>query len=314
MSTLFETPIPSNLRFHADAVSIASSGKNTLVSSSNDNVCFIDKDHPEIRISRQSLAELAYFNEKEIAIVRNTWAINLAKTRSSSPENEEKNGAAARKVSPILATDRFWRKVYELLLSRHPELYNILPSIKHQTTSFSGILYLTIMNLENLSMMNSFLENLGRRHSRVFGAEPVFFQYMGSAFIDTLAEVFGDEFSQEIETAWSKLYSFLSNSIIFSGNIHPMVLNNEEDDFNSFMTATIIPKEEAPILLKKQSFIETHSLVEDSDSSSETLVVDESINSAKMKSFGKAPAARENHVGAKPKRSLLFFKPRHASH
>lgn len=243
---------------------------------------------------KSTMEDYLSFNHREITIIRRTWANNVV--RSEAVNTLPKTHIRATLL--MLALYHFWQEVYDQLLGENPKLHNVLPSIKHQTTSFLGIVYTAIMNLENLSVMNDFLDSLGRKHSRVFGAEPVYFEYLGTAFINTLSERLGEDSTPEVEAAWIKLYCFLLNLIIFSGNTDPMVLNNKDDDFNTFMA--IRSNNEDQYLSHKSQF-------NSDDSASDTLAFECAEPEGTPSQLKKSPSILEF---PRPKRHLFSFKLR----
>lgn len=143
---------------------------------------------------------------------------------NSSHVVEPKTGVRSNAFTSSLFCSQF----YANLLSMEPSLEQMFPSTKHQAVSFAGVLTAAISNLENLQVLETFLNGLGKRHSRILGIEPPHFELMGVAFLRTLQDRFGVHCTVELEDAWSKLYSYLANSILQFG-IDP-VLNVRLDE------------------------------------------------------------------------------------
>ncbi|AMD19451.1 HBR550Cp [Eremothecium sinecaudum] len=129
--------------------------------------------------------------------------------------------------SNIVAASLFCAQFYACLLDMSPGLEKIYPSIKHQAVSFAAVVTIAISHLEHLSVMNSYLCDLGKRHSRILGIEPPDFELMGNAFIKTIKNRFGIHCTIELTEVWTRLYSFLANSILQFG-IDPVVTARSE--------------------------------------------------------------------------------------
>ncbi|GAV55352.1 hypothetical protein ZYGR_0AS06760 [Zygosaccharomyces rouxii] len=138
---------------------------------------------------------------------------------------EPKTGVRSNAFTSSLFCSQF----YANLLSMEPSLEQIFPSTKHQAVAFAGVLTAAISNLENLQVLEAFLNGLGKRHSRILGIEPPHFELMGVAFLRTLQDRFGVHCTVELEDAWSKLYSYLANSILQFG-IDPILHVRLDED------------------------------------------------------------------------------------
>ncbi|SCU86962.1 LAFA_0E03928g1_1 [Lachancea sp. 'fantastica'] len=132
--------------------------------------------------------------------------------------------------SATFASSIFCSQFYGNLLYMEPSIEKMFPSIRHQAVAFAGVLTMAVNNLDDLSTLEAYLSGLGKRHSRILGIEPFHFELMGMAFLKTVKERFGHQSTLELEETWSRLYSFLANSILQFG-IDPVLkidaLNNE---------------------------------------------------------------------------------------
>ncbi|ODQ78548.1 hypothetical protein BABINDRAFT_14696 [Babjeviella inositovora NRRL Y-12698] len=175
-----------------------------------------------VRSTTQRLTKVELvLTPEEIRILRASWSLNVTDTEGS--DNSSKPDTIVRPSSTMFASTYFWRQVYETLLETNPELERVIPSIQHQTTSFAGIMYTAINNLENLSAMDEFMGNLGRRHGRVFNVQPAYFKAMGVALIETFQDRYGESFTNEISSLWARLYCFLANSLIQASYYDPVL-------------------------------------------------------------------------------------------
>lgn len=131
--------------------------------------------------------------------------------------------------SNAFASSLFCSQFYANLLSMDPELERVFSSTRHQAVAFAGVLTTAIKHLENLQALDSFLESLGKRHARILNIEPPHFETMGAAFLKTLQDRFGVHCTIELEEVWSRLYSYLANSILQFG-IDPYLQVDLEQD------------------------------------------------------------------------------------
>ncbi|CAI5757605.1 unnamed protein product [Candida verbasci] len=176
--------------------------------------------------------------QSEIDLIRYTWNKMLLEENQS---NNNLPGSYNIKKKPInsttssIATSLFCRQFYANLLSKDSNLEKLFPSIKHQAVSFAGVLNLTISQLENLSVLDEYFEKLGKRHSRILNIEPVNFELMGEALIQTFHERFGSiRFNQQLELLWIKLYLYMSNTILQFGIDPSLKLQRIESNNSSF--------------------------------------------------------------------------------
>ncbi|ODQ82493.1 hypothetical protein BABINDRAFT_159070 [Babjeviella inositovora NRRL Y-12698] len=169
----------------------------------------------EVRLSRVELI----FTEEEIAILKFTWSLEAMGT-----EHEQEI------VDPrysLFGTSYFWNQVYGIVLESHPNAGNMVPTVDHQTRAFAGMMYLCMRNLEDLTKLDEYLASLGRRHSRMFGAQPPHFEAVGVAVIETFQQYYGDVFTKEIAAIWIKLYCFLANSMVQASLYDPIIIENK---------------------------------------------------------------------------------------
>ncbi|KAI5969478.1 hypothetical protein CANMA_001546 [Candida margitis] len=171
------------------------------------------------------------FTKHEIEMLRYTWNKMLLeenKASSNMPGGFNSNNGPKRNVSKSstaprqtttssMASSLFCRQLYSNLLTLAPELELLWPSLRHQAVSFAQVMQMTIAHLEDLSVLDSFFEKLGKSHARIFGIEPPAYEIMGEALIQTFNERFGTRFTIELEVLWIKLFLYMANSILQFG-------------------------------------------------------------------------------------------------
>ena len=175
-----------------------------------------------------------HFTKHEIEMIRYTWNKMLLEENKSSRnmpggfggDDEKKLRRQSMKglsttprqtTTSLMASSLFCRQLYSNLLTIAPELELLWPSLKHQAVSFAQVMQMTIANLEDLSVLDSFYEKLGKSHARIFGIEPPAYEIMGEALVQTFNERFGSRFTIELEVLWIKLFLYMANSILQFG-------------------------------------------------------------------------------------------------
>ncbi|KAM3165113.1 GLOBIN domain-containing protein [Lachancea thermotolerans] len=136
---------------------------------------------------------------------------------SGSPPSPKHASAIPTGNTGAFASSIFCQQFYGNLLYMAPSIEAMFPSIRHQAVSFAGVLTMTVNNLDNLSALEAYLCALGKRHARILSIEPPHFELMGLAFLKTIKDRFGVHCTLELEETWSRLYSYLANSILQFG-------------------------------------------------------------------------------------------------
>lgn len=108
---------------------------------------------------------------------------------------------------------------YKSLFRRAPELRELFrEDLEGQGMKFMTTLAVIVSRLnDDASSAEQYL-GLGKLHATL-GVEPAHFAPMGDALMDTLREGLGDDFTPELEAAWSKAYDHVSSTMIRRGAI-----------------------------------------------------------------------------------------------
>ncbi|MBQ4821068.1 globin family protein [Aquimarina sp. MMG016] len=117
------------------------------------------------------------------------------------------------KVAPIAETAAkiFYDKLFEL----DPELKKIFPAddpeaMKGQGNKLMTMLSSAVAGLSNLDKLIPILQDLGKRHVD-YKVESSHYDTVGAALLSTLSVGLGDDFTPEIETAWSDTYGVMAS-------------------------------------------------------------------------------------------------------
>ncbi|AQZ10110.1 hypothetical protein BZL39_B00330 [Zygosaccharomyces parabailii] len=174
---------------------------------------------------------------------------NKSHTRQDSPHNDKLENATR---SNALTSSLFCSQIYWNLLLMAPQMEQLLPTTKHQPMALAGLLTVAINNLDNLEVLADYLIGLGKTHSRILGIGVVHFELMGIAFLKTLQDTFGVHCTDELEQVWSKLYSYLANSILQYG-VDPILQVKAENDVLEFPAPNLIEATPKTVTNLKQS-------------------------------------------------------------
>lgn len=152
------------------------------------------------------------FSTWEIAEIRQSWA----------SMRDDQLEVSQEKANVGTASAFFCQQFYENLLGEYPELSVLFPSIKSQASSMAGILALVISQLDNLPRVREVLISLGKRHSRIIGVEVTHYELVGNALLRTLSDRIQDEFTPELENAWIKFFTYITNLMLQAGEDPPL--------------------------------------------------------------------------------------------
>lgn len=222
------------------------------------------KTTPNVKFAPRVLLKLT---PNEIDLIRKSWSVNVLdeeadeddqisssansesgdaqsiSTKQSSGSNSQSMSSTtgdesrAKLKSPsdsMFASHQLWRQAYETLIALYPEMEPSLPTIRHQTVAFAGVMYMVVMNLEDLTRMDEFLFNLGRKHGRVFGIGGRYFKAMGNALIQTFENKYPLQFPPHISQLWERVYCYIVNVMISATEEIPVMVLNEEQMITPF--------------------------------------------------------------------------------
>ena len=109
--------------------------------------------------------------------------------------------------------DELMDRFYGRLFNEHPELRPIFPDDmgdqkKHLATSLATI----VQNLRQPEKLTKYLEDLGLRHVQ-YKVKREHYPVVGQTLLAALAEVAGDAWNAELETAWTDAYGAIQSII-----------------------------------------------------------------------------------------------------
>lgn len=157
----------------------------------------------------------------DLNVTFSTWEITEIRQSWASMRDDQLE-VSQEKANVGTASAFFCQQFYENLLGEYPELSVLFPSIKSQASSMAGILALVISQLDNLARVKEVLIALGKRHSRIIGVEVTHYELVGNALLRTLADRIQDEFTPELENAWIKFFTYITNMMLQAGEDPPL--------------------------------------------------------------------------------------------
>jgi hemoglobin-like flavoprotein len=114
-----------------------------------------------------------------------------------------------KQVMPIADTiaDLFYRRLFQIDPATR-ELFQATDMFA-QRKKLLQTLGFAISGLDNLDVLLSTVEELGRRHAR-YGVTDKHYDYVGTALLWTLEQGLGRAWTPEVEEAWAEAYGLLS--------------------------------------------------------------------------------------------------------
>jgi hemoglobin-like flavoprotein len=116
------------------------------------------------------------------------------------------------KVAPI--ADTAAALFYDRLFTLDPSLRPLFKSdLKAQGKKLMAALALAVRGLHKPAQIIPAVQQLGRRHV-AYGVQPSHYETVGQALLWTLAQGLGEEFTPEVEAAWTTAYNTLASLML----------------------------------------------------------------------------------------------------
>ncbi len=105
-------------------------------------------------------------------------------------------------------------RFYRRLFADSPSVRSLFPDdVSKQARKFLQSLNVIVGSLSSTDRTTRMLQRLGERHQG-FGVNPGHYPVVGKALVETLREELGDEFTEEIETAWTNAFELISSAML----------------------------------------------------------------------------------------------------
>ena len=114
-------------------------------------------------------------------------------------------------VKPIseTAADLFYGRLFELDNTLRP----LFPTdLSEQKKKLMGTLAFAVAGLQNPETIVPAVQQLGRRHAG-YGVQPAHYDTVGAALLWTLGQGLGEQFTAEVQEAWTAVYTLLATTM-----------------------------------------------------------------------------------------------------
>jgi nitric oxide dioxygenase len=106
---------------------------------------------------------------------------------------------------------------YQRLFNHNPELKDIFNMSNQKTGRQKTALFEAILayakNIDNLAVLKHAVERIAQKHTS-FHIKPAHYQIVGLHLIETLRELLPEQFTPQVESAWTAAYGVLANIFI----------------------------------------------------------------------------------------------------
>lgn len=115
-----------------------------------------------------------------------------------------------RAIDPKIVGDLFYSKLF----MANPSLRNMFPKkMDDQYRKLMDMLSIIIARLDHIDELNEDIAAMARRHVH-YGVRPAHYKLVGNALLWTLRQGLGQDWTLEVEQAWTKCYSNLADTMM----------------------------------------------------------------------------------------------------
>ncbi len=120
-----------------------------------------------------------------------------------------------REMDPAVVGDVFYSKLF----SHNQSLRKMFPgNMDQQYQKLIRMINLIIGRLDNLDELTEEIHAMAHRHVQ-YGVRPGHYKLVGAALIWTLKQGLGKDWTPEMERAWTKCYTLISESMIMASQM-----------------------------------------------------------------------------------------------
>ena len=121
----------------------------------------------------------------------------------------QKSFEKVEKISDT-AAELFYGKLFEIA----PEVQPLFKGdMKEQGKKLMTMIGIAVKGLTNLEALVPAVQQLGERH-KGYGVKPEHFTVVGEALLWTLEQGLGDDWNEDLKTAWATTYGVLADTMI----------------------------------------------------------------------------------------------------
>ena len=115
-----------------------------------------------------------------------------------------------RAIDPGIVGDLFYSKLF----MANPSLRNLFPKkMDEQYSKLMDMLSVIIARLDRMDELDDDIAAMARRHIQ-YGVRPAHYKLVGNALLWTLRQGLGQDWTLEVEQAWTKCYSNLADTMM----------------------------------------------------------------------------------------------------
>ena len=115
-----------------------------------------------------------------------------------------------RAIDPGIVGDLFYSKLF----MANPSLRNMFPKkMDEQYNKLMEMLSVIIARLDRMDELSDDIAAMARRHVQ-YGVRPAHYKLVGNALLWTLRQGLGQDWTLEVEQAWTKCYSNLADTMM----------------------------------------------------------------------------------------------------
>jgi hemoglobin-like flavoprotein len=131
--------------------------------------------------------------ESDIIIIKRSWRV-------------------FREMDPAVIGDAFYSKLF----SYNHSLRKMFPSnMSRQYQKLMDMISTIIARLDKLDELTDEISAMAQRHVQ-YGVRPGHYKLVGNALLWTLKQGLGNDWTPEVEAAWTKCYALLSGAMILA--------------------------------------------------------------------------------------------------
>lgn len=131
----------------------------------------------------------------------------------------EKTIAVVKSTAPILAQhgETLTRHFYKRLFEHHPEIVPMFDAANQASGKQQKALAVAIAayaaNIDRLEALGKAIETIAQKHVS-YAVKPEHYPIVGENLLASIREVLGETATEEVITAWTEAYAFLSDVLI----------------------------------------------------------------------------------------------------
>jgi nitric oxide dioxygenase len=120
-----------------------------------------------------------------------------------------------RGINPATVGDLFYSKLF----ADTPALRKMFPAnMQQQYQKLIDMLNAVVIRLDKLDELTEEIAAMAQRHVQ-YGVRPAHYKLVGNALIWTLQKGLGDDWNEEVKTAWATCYKILADTMINSSSL-----------------------------------------------------------------------------------------------